>query len=440
MAGRLGLGFLKGGNTTVPSGVIIAWPSTNASIPTGYSRATAYDGRFVKMIATSGTNPGTTGGATSHSHSSGGTHTHSVPDHTHASPTTSLGTNHDTTDNSNGANVYTFPWNAGAHSHSLSIASAGGSTSGTASPDLASTITEPQYLTVIFIKSDGSKGVPANALGYFNGAAPTNFSAYANGANNLWKGAAAAADGGGTGGTNSHTHTVNSHSHSTTPPAHGHAVSTGAYNSGSHTSDGDNLQQNQAPGTTHTHTNANTPNGTAGGGTSGANTDTSASGDMTPAWYKVLTIQNTSGVTQPPPSGFIALWDGIIASIPTKWVICDGTGGTPNLSNGKYTRGANGPGEVGATGGGSHTHGSSSGHTHSGDGSSHSHGSGTTGGVNLTLRGYGTAAAGVGSGTHAVSATNTVTEPALSSASAPASGSDSTDPLYTAVAYIQCTG
>lgn len=33
------------------------------------------------------------------------------------------------------------------------------------------------------------------------------------------------------------------------------------------------------------------------------------------------------------PSGFIGMWSGSIASIPTSWALCDGTNGTPNLIN-----------------------------------------------------------------------------------------------------------
>lgn len=39
------------------------------------------------------------------------------------------------------------------------------------------------------------------------------------------------------------------------------------------------------------------------------------------------------GVTEGVPSGSIAIWTGIISSIPTGWKLCDGTDGTPNLRN-----------------------------------------------------------------------------------------------------------
>ena len=54
------------------------------------------------------------------------------------------------------------------------------------------------------------------------------------------------------------------------------------------------------------------------------------------------------------PSGAIAIWSGTKASIPTGWVLCDGTNSTPNLV-GRFIRGASGdapsPVAVNTTGG-----------------------------------------------------------------------------------------
>jgi hypothetical protein len=54
------------------------------------------------------------------------------------------------------------------------------------------------------------------------------------------------------------------------------------------------------------------------------------------------------------PSGSIAMWSGTVASIPTGWVLCDGTNSTPNLV-GRFVRGASGdapsPVAVNTTGG-----------------------------------------------------------------------------------------
>jgi microcystin-dependent protein len=51
------------------------------------------------------------------------------------------------------------------------------------------------------------------------------------------------------------------------------------------------------------------------------------------------------------PSGLIAMWHGLIANIPSGWVICDGNNGTPNLLA-KFVEGvATAATNPGATGG-----------------------------------------------------------------------------------------
>ena len=71
-------------------------------------------------------------------------------------------------------------------------------------------------------------------------------------------------------------------------------------------------------------------------------------------------------------SGMIMLWSGSEASIPSGWVLCDGTNSTPNLQD-RFVVGAGNTYAVGATGGSadavvvSHTHSttvSDSGHSH----------------------------------------------------------------------------
>lgn len=62
------------------------------------------------------------------------------------------------------------------------------------------------------------------------------------------------------------------------------------------------------------------------------------------------------------PSGCILLWSGSIVSIPSGWVLCNGSSGTPDLRN-RFVVGAGSTYAVGATGGSadavvvSHTHG-----------------------------------------------------------------------------------
>jgi hypothetical protein len=72
------------------------------------------------------------------------------------------------------------------------------------------------------------------------------------------------------------------------------------------------------------------------------------------------------------PTGIITLWSGSAASIPTGWLLCDGTNGTPDLRD-RFVVGAGSTYAVGATGGSanatlvSHTHTATvtdPGHTH----------------------------------------------------------------------------
>lgn len=419
------------------------WPGTNATIPTGWTRETSLDGRFVKQIPNSSTNPGTTGGAGSHSHGSGGTHTHNVSVHSHGSTGTSASASETC------AVVHKTPYPCASgifretHTHSSSSVSSSGSyCSGAACPALSSTSAEPPNLVVIFIKSNGTPtGIPNSALAYFNSSAPTGWAQYTTGNNRLLKGAATGGDGGGTGGTGcSHVHCFASHTHSTTPVAHSHTLTT---SSGS-----DTLFYNQANNvgqgvSTHTHT-FGTTSITPASGTSGSSATGSGSGDLTPPWYKVLLIQNTSGVASL-SLNIICLWLGTIASIPAKWKICDGLNSTPNLSQGKYVRSSDTTGNIGTAGGvSSHSHAGGS-HTHGGSGSTHGHtvcaNSSTvsnTGGSNycpclcsLPTKHY--------HSKNTIAVCN-ASCPSLSSASTATSATDLTEPTNTTVAYIQYTG
>jgi hypothetical protein len=83
-------------------------------------------------------------------------------------------------------------------------------------------------------------------------------------------------------------------------------------------------------------------------------------------------IATTAFVRDIIPTGIISMWSGSIASIPTGWLICDGTNGTPDLRD-RFVVGAGSTYAVAATGGSanatlvSHTHTASvtdPGHTH----------------------------------------------------------------------------
>lgn len=145
------------------------------------------------------------------------------------------------------------------------------------------------------------------------------------------------------------------------------------------------------------------------------------------------------------PSGAILLWSGSTASIPTGFVICDGTNSTPDLRN-RFVVGAGDTYAVDATGGSAdavvvdHTHTASSsssssvtdpGHNHSVPNSgsqNNSFDSGTTVG-NDTTGTSGTATTGI-----SVSTTTTTTV-----SNAGVSGTGANLPPYYALAYIMKT-
>lgn len=65
---------------------------------------------------------------------------------------------------------------------------------------------------------------------------------------------------------------------------------------------------------------------------------------------------NLTGLSAGIPSGGIIMWSGSVANVPSGWVLCDGTNGTPNLQE-RFILGAGAGRAVGATGGSaSHAH------------------------------------------------------------------------------------
>ena len=57
-----------------------------------------------------------------------------------------------------------------------------------------------------------------------------------------------------------------------------------------------------------------------------------------------------AGLNTAMPSGGIIMWSGSIASIPSGWLLCNGTSGTPDLRD-RFVVGAGSTYAVGATGG-----------------------------------------------------------------------------------------
>ena len=155
--------------------------------------------------------------------------------------------------------------------------------------------------------------------------------------------------------------------------------------------------------------------------------------------YGIIGVQATTGATI--PAGLISMWSGSIGSIPSGWYLCDGSNGTPNLTD-RFVIGAGSTYAVNGTGGASsvtlvtanmpaHTHTATStvtdpGHLHSYQysGNAQSNG-GAIGVASATLQTANTASASTGI---SVATTN---------ASVGSGTSFSIIPSYYALAFIQ---
>jgi hypothetical protein len=409
--------------------ILVMWPSTNASIPSGWARETAMDALYPKGTA-NGVDPGGTGGALTHSHTTTA-HDHTTA-HVHTVPNSSAAA--DSTNRDTGTTNPPL-----AHAHNTNPNTVNPTTAlATATPSTDSVNHEPSYFVVIFIKPTGAfAGVPASGVVIWDEAAgaPTNWNLCDGGGGrpdmrNRWaKGAAAAGDGGGTGGGTTHTHTIASHDH-TTPYAHGHPDVTSSANSTAATTG--SIAGGTAGTATQTHTHPLTI--VSASPVITGNTDAAASSDHQPPYWAEAFIQNNTGGNSWPDL-IIALWTGTLATIPTDWHLCDGTVSTPDLRS-LFVKGANTLGGIGGSGG-SLTHGAThttTGHTHAV--ASHVHGvtAGTGAGENRTA---GATAAPTTAHTHA-SWSDTGAASFTSSSTAPTVNNyTDTQPPFKTVAFIQ---
>jgi len=133
--------------------------------------------------------------------------------------------------------------------------------------------------------------------------------------------------------------------------------------------------------------------------------------------YGIIGTAPTSGATI--PAGLIAMWSGSIGSIPSGWYLCDGSNGTPNLTD-RFIIGAGSTYAVNGTGGVSsvtlttnnlpaHTHTATvtdPGHTHSSNAQQQNTSNQLAGGGSFTTA---SATATINSATTGISVTNSST-------------------------------
>lgn len=412
----------------VPSGVILVWTGTNASIPSGWSRETSLDEKYPKATA-NGVDPDVTGGSNTHTHTANA-HGHTMNSHSHnvvlahyqGSP--SYSNRNDTV--------------ADNHGHS-SVAVAGVSGGSLASEAKTwssplGTESEPPYHKVIFISpTGGAAAINDDICMFWNSAsAPQsfNFCDGDNGTTDLkdryLKGADSAGDSGGTGGATSHQHTI---THGHTSNSHTHSAISG-YRDNS----GNRGNASVGAGAHNTHRHTINLSGQSPGVNNYTNTTAGSADTVEVAYKKLAVVQNTSGGTVGVKVGMIGMWLGTLASIPYGWQVCDGTNGTPDLRE-KFIKVINTTGQIGDTGGSNtHTHTAVS-HTHTATGT-HSHG-GSTSGANVQQN-YDSGGDGGSplSHTHGIDSCSSTTA-TYANSDIDSGDATSNEPAYRTVAYIQ---
>lgn len=324
----------------IPANVILIWTGTHAGIPSGYSRETSLDDKFVKGNLNA-QDPNTTGGANSHSHSSP-THNHGISAHVH-----DLAFGGD-----NGSNVDSDSGSGGAkrphtHANVNSGAVASASVSSIAvTYDAIGDNNLPPYYDVVFIKSDGSRGVPDGVVALFDSAdVPTNWEvcdgdvSTPNLGNKYLRGATTGANAGGTGGSLTHQHTLNHGAGHDTSHVHSQ-ITSGVINS---TQNARTSGNDMVPAS-HTHT---VSLGAASINVANNPTADTSGDSVEPAYRKLLAIQNQNGQDSA-PKGVIGLWLGARGDIPAGWQ-------EQTAMNDRYLKIASNTAEIGNTGG-SHTH------------------------------------------------------------------------------------
>lgn len=209
-----------------PVGSVILWNS--ATLPNGWSLHTGLKNAFAKCVGT-GENPGGTGGASSHTHTTVA-HNHTQNAHGHTSTTISSYTSSAGQPDGTGSTKY---FAALSHTHTATISDAT-ATNNDATATLQTTSSEPAYYKLSYIKNTGAAANrPKNSIVNWSGTIANIPNGYTlsdgdesspNILGKFIKGANDSSELGNTGGSdNAHTHTADAHTH--TQSAHDHTGS-----------------------------------------------------------------------------------------------------------------------------------------------------------------------------------------------------------------------
>lgn len=409
----------------IPSGVIVMWPDTEASIPVGWSRVTELDGLYPKGVVSAVTQPGTNGGSA--------THTHAVPAHAH-STTHGHGNTGNTSAGVGAVNSHNGAAGSTAilasHVHAQTNTDQVVTDSGSTAPSVGAISNDVDRLEVLFVESDGTPtGVPDGALALTPDVALSGWTDYADAEDRLIKGATGAGGGAiGASTVDNHVHALGAHTH--TGASHGHTATADSVSS--------DLTLFAGPTTvlwTSAHSHPITAAAAAFGtlASAGAANTGAAAASMLPPYRNLRVKENTSGVPDL-PVGLICAWRKSLGTIPGNFQLCDGTNGTPDML-GLYPRGATTG--IDGTGGSAAAHDHtqpSHGHTPGG----HTHTKTVGSAAAATALTSATVTVSVATGTHTHTAADTDSSAGVvDDLAATTVPSTTSEPPYEEVAFIQ---
>lgn len=411
---------------TIPTNVILIWAGANGAIPSGWSRETSLDGKYLKGIPDNETDPDDTGGSATHTHSATANHSHTMVSHSHLVTLSNVSST--SSNSSDGSGSEAVP---GSHSHSENIGNVSGGGLSSVSATYAAVSNDPPYYEVIFIKADSNTLIPDDVIVFDADEVPDNFVECdgAGGTPDLQdlylKGAGASQDAGDTGGSTTNVHTL-THTHSESSHTHSQTITGQGSHGGSR-----RAQSGSNRLGSHSH-NVSLNANTAG---SISEPDLTTTETVEPPYIKLLAVQNTSGDNQPVSKGMVGMWLGTLDTIPAGWLLCDGDNDTPDLTD-RFIKVATGAGQIEDTGGSAtHTH-ASQGHTHTGG--SHNHTGNSPGADHWGQNSHGPVGGGLdlqdGGAAHTFSSVGSQTV-SWNSANT-AADSANNEPAYRTVAYI----
>ena len=301
----------------IKQNIIVAWPYAEADIPDGWERDTTLDAYFLKSIPNAATPPGTTGGATTHTHTASNDGHTQTASHTHATNGNTPAASGTATTKAGSAG------NLDAHVHSIPDSSA---VTASAIPAGSTTIqpasNNPPYREVIWIyNTNGTTEIPNGAIAFFDSAGdiPVNWNATSTGL--FYKGAEAASDpNSATQGSDTHTHTSD-HTHTQSAASAHTSANTGQASAALGLSGGTGTD---FAATTHVHSvtygNVSWTTGSASANVQNRTT--------LPPFIGLVAAQNNTG-SAATPDKVIAVWHQSLTP-PGNWVLC-GSGQTCNI-------------------------------------------------------------------------------------------------------------